>query len=106
MSYLQGLFNVQFARLALGIEPAEIIDSVGEIGIFLHFAYDHSRTDCMLRPSGNKNGVTSMNWNGLKKGFQRAIFKSSDKCFLIHTWLQSKQDARAGFCRNDVPHLG
>ncbi len=52
-----GFFDVQLARLAMGVDTMEIVEAIGEVGILLHFAEDHSGADGVRRSGGNVKGI-------------------------------------------------
>ncbi len=53
----QAFFDVEFARIALCIDTMEVVEAIGEVGILLHFAEDHSGADGMRRSGGNVKSI-------------------------------------------------
>src|SRR5271167_3901022 len=78
---LQGLFNMKLARLAGGIDAAEIVHTIGEIGIFLNFADHGARTDGVYGAGGDKIRITRRYSMVNKKLFDSMAFDANAKLF-------------------------
>ena len=52
-----GFFDVQLARIAARVDAMEVVEAIGEVGILLDFAEDHSGADGVRRSGGNVKGV-------------------------------------------------
>ena len=62
-------FDVQLARIAVGVDAMEIVEAIGEVGILLHFAEDHSGANGVRRSGGNVKGVARLKPAGAQKKF-------------------------------------
>src|ERR1700719_2855494 len=98
-------FNVQFARIALGVDAMEVVEAIGEVAILLHFTEDHSGANGMRRPGGNVKGVARRDRQAFKKSFEAAGFYSRLKLFSIYFGDQTKQESGARIGGDSVPHF-
>jgi len=103
---LQRLFNVELSRLACGINPAEIVDTIGEIGIFLNLTNDRAATNGMYGAGGDKICITGSNAMVNKKLFDSVALDASAKIFSTDRSFEAQKNFRAGPIGNDVPHFG
>jgi hypothetical protein len=99
-------FDVQLARMALCVEAMEVVEAVGEVGILLHFAEDHSGTNGVGRSGGHEKRIARRDWQALKKIFQAAQFYCRLKFFSIYFGDKAEQERGARFRGDHVPHFG
>ena len=62
--YVQRFLDVEFARIAMGIHAAVIVDAIGKVGIFLDFEDDHIRTDGVRCARRDKKSVACVDRMG------------------------------------------
>jgi len=103
---VQRLFNMQFARVAAGVEAVVIVDAIGEVGVFLDFAEDHAGANGVASTGGNEDGVSGGDRDGIKESFESFGLESGKEFFSCCAGFQAEQDVRAGIGGHDVPHFG
>src|ERR1700692_2595410 len=97
------LFNVQLAWIAVCVDTKEVVEAVGEVGILLHFAENHSGANGMRGSRGNVKSIARRDREALEKRFQPAIFYSRLKLASIDFRDETEQECRAWFSGDDVP---
>src|SRR6516162_7303159 len=74
---VQTLLPVEWSRLAIQSQPAEVIQTVSEIGILLHLEKDESRTKSMHRPRRDENSFLGFRVEGLNEVARSPVLEGS-----------------------------
>jgi hypothetical protein len=86
-----GFCDVQLAGIAFSVDTMEVVEAIGEVGILLDFAENHSGADGVRRPGRNVKGITRRDRQALQKMFQPALFYCRLKLFPIYFGDQAEQ---------------
>src|ERR1700688_4722722 len=82
-NHFQRFFDVQFARLAMRIHAAVVVHAIGEVRIFLHFAYHHSWADRVRSAGRNKKSISRLHAPVNEEIFQRLTFAARQEFFRL-----------------------
>src|SRR5579862_1101378 len=106
VSDFECFFDMQLSRLTMRIDAAVVVNAIGEVGIFLHFADDHVGAYRVRRSGGYEKSVARMNVMRMEKFLKRMGGQTLQKSFLGDALFEPSQQFRARLRGDDVPHFG
>src|ERR1700735_4615041 len=103
--HFQRFFDVQIARLTLGVTPIVIVHTICNVRMLLYLTEDQPRSDGMSRSGGNEYRISGMYRNTLQTILRRTLRYRVPKFLHIDAPLQSHHDLRTFSSPHRVPHF-
>src|ERR1700686_595347 len=101
----QRFIDMEFARLTAGVDTAKIIDTIGEVRIFLDFADDRAGTDGVYGTGGDKISIAACYATAKEKAFRVVVRNAVAQFLLSDGSFQAQENFRTGPIGNDGPHF-
>ena len=96
---------MQSSRLPLRVAAIVIVNTIGDVGMFLDLAEDQSRSNRVRCAGGNKNCLSCMHRNVLQTILRRTFGYRAAELLQIHAVLQSHHHFGAFAGSHRIPHL-
>jgi len=101
-----GLFDVEFAGVAVESDAVPIEDAVGGVGVLLDFVDEKSGTNGVEPPGRNEDGLAFLRLNGMDDVGHATIGEGGFEALTSDAFFEARVEFRAGIGIGDEPHLG
>lgn len=103
---LDGFFDVNRSRLAVGVDSAPVVESKREVALLLNFRKHNARSKSMHRSRRNKHAVAGLDGDQVQAVFDGSALKCRTKLIWAYTCLQASADLAIWLSIKNDPRFG